>query len=293
MSNLSQTLNKYKERVNTRLSLILSSLPSSDLRQAMEYAVFNGGKRLRPMMVYATGYALGANVDALDIPAAAIECMHSFSLIHDDLPAIDNDDLRRGKPSCHKAFGEAAAILAGDALQTLSFEILSEQTSLLSSQQQNKMTKVLAQAAGASGMGYGQILDITSQQNISLEELNLLHHAKTGRMLEACIQFGIIAAKCNDQKKISALLEFAKQIGLAFQIHDDILDVEGETKTLGKPAGSDQKLNKITYPRLVGLKQTKKILDELLEQAMLALKLISLEHSMLAEIAHFIVDRNH
>lgn len=293
MNSVSQELNKYKERVNTRLSSILSILPSSNLRRAMEYALFNGGKRLRPMIVYATGVSLGASIEALDISAASIECMHSFSLIHDDLPAIDNDDLRRGKPSCHKEFGEAIAILAGDALQTLSFEILSEQTDFLSPEQQIEMTGILAKAAGASGMGYGQSLDITNQQNISLETLSLLHQAKTGRILEACVQFGIITAQYHDQNKISTLLEFAKQIGLAFQIHDDILDIEGETKTLGKSTGSDHKLNKITYPRLLGLKQTKKILDELLEQAMLSLKIISLENSLLAEIAHFIVDRDH
>lgn len=293
MNSISQELNKYKERVNACLSLILSILPNSKLHRAMEYALFNGGKRLRPMIVYATGVSLGASIEALDISAAAIECMHSFSLIHDDLPAIDNDDLRRGKPSCHKEFGEALAILAGDALQTLSFEILSEQTDFLSPQQQIEMIGILAKAAGASGMGYGQSLDIMNQQNISLEALNLLYQAKTGRILEACVQFGIITAQYHDQNKISILLEFAKQIGLAFQIHDDILDIEGETKILGKSTGSDQKLNKITYPRLLGLKQTKKILDELLAQAMLLLKIISLENSLLAEIAHFIVDRNH
>ncbi len=293
MSKLPQTLNVYKERINRQLSLILSHVPTSNLQEAMSYAVQNGGKRLRPILVYATGEALGAELKILDIPAAAIECMHCFSLIHDDLPSMDDDDLRRGKPSCHKAFGEAIAILAGDALQTLSFEILSENNSFLSSQQVIQMISILSKASGASGMGYGQMLDIANQQNITIEQLDTLHQAKTGKILESCVHFGIIAANCKDPQRISYLLEYAKNIGLGFQIYDDILDIEGQTKTLGKPAGSDEKLNKTTYPNLVGLENSKKIIGELLDRALRALESASLANSKLAEIALFIVDRDH
>lgn len=282
----------FKNRVNLISDEILAKLPSSRIQEAMSYSVMNGGKRLRPILVYITGKALGVSPSLLDLPACAIEFMHCFSLIHDDLPSMDDDDLRRGKPSCHKAFSEAIAILAGDALQTLSFEVLTSPNSQLLPLQQSRMVNILATAAGAAGMGYGQALDISNHQTLTTNQLDALYREKTGKMLEACVHFAIIAAKCDNNHQSSHLLTYAKLIGLAFQIHDDILDIEGKTSTLGKPTGSDEKFNKITYPKLIGLESAKNKVNLLIEEAIGSLKQASLKNTLLEEFAYFVIGRN-
>ncbi len=292
MIDFNTYLETRTNRLNHFMESILSVLPKSTLQEAMWYSMMNGGKRVRPILVYAIGEMLGASLESLDIPAAAIECMHTFSLIHDDLPAMDNDDLRRGKPSCHKAFTEAIAILAGDALQTFCFEILTTPSKFLTSQQQLNMAYTIAKASGAAGMGYGQMLDIANQEILTVEQLNHLYDEKTGKILEASVRVGIIAAHCEDQILIDRLIDFSHNIGRAFQIHDDILDIEGNSAILGKLAGSDEKLNKVTYPKLIGINAAKEKVQTLYQDAIKALAVFP-EKSTLVELTNYLTKRNY
>lgn len=256
-----------KNRVNNQLNEVLANLPNSPLKTAMQYSTQNGGKRVRAILTYLTAEMFGADLSAADAPAIAIELMHAFSLIHDDLPAMDDDDLRRGKPTCHKVYGEAIAILAGDALQTLSFEILAKPSVLLTKTQQIQMITTLAEASGAAGMGLGQLIDIENLQTLSLAELNHLHLLKTGQLIAAAIKMGALAAIPNDQKTINKLFDCGLLIGLAFQIQDDCLDKIGSTEITGKSTQTDQKLNKTTYVSLMGVEPALKEATRLLEQS--------------------------
>lgn len=272
---------------------------SSKLLDAIRYAVFNGGKRLRPVLVYATGESLGAPLEKLDAAAAAVELIHCYSLIHDDLPAMDNDDLRRGKPTCHKAFDEATAILAGDALQALAFEVLADSNrNLVPKEAQLEMILTLAKSSGHQGMVGGQALDIaceiagntsekvsgqtkdphthayTHAHTHDLDLLSNIHHQKTGALIEACVLLGAIAADCSDKVVLKQLKEYAACVGLSFQVQDDILDVIGESKIIGKTAGKDAKQNKISYPNLLGLEAAREYAQELHRQALESLQKI-------------------
>jgi farnesyl diphosphate synthase len=261
------------------------------LFKAMRYAVLNGGKRIRPLLVYATGEAFGYPLNNLDAPAAAVELVHCYSLIHDDLPAMDNDDLRRGQPTCHKAFDEATAILAGDALLTLAFELLTNNAlNPVSAEEKIQMIQILAQKSGRDGMVGGQALDLASEgkQNlISLEELRQLHYKKTGALIEASVTLGAVGALHTGIAKTAEnvetimlkLQEYARCIGLAFQIQDDILDIVSNTETLGKTAGKDQKQNKATFPNRLSVEKAKQYANALHQQALDAI--------------HFLRDKNH
>jgi geranylgeranyl pyrophosphate synthase len=264
-------MNEYKNRLETFLRETLSREPCfPPLQKALQYSVLDGGKRLRPLMVYITGRTFGATLDILDTPAAAVELIHCYSLIHDDLPSMDDDDLRRGKPTCHKMFDEATAILAGDALQSLAFEMMAEgpQTDA----QKIKMISRLAKASGGEGMVGGQTMDLASQgKELTLPALSQLHSLKTGELFRAAIALGAIAANC-DEKILAVLDDFAAKIGLAFQIQDDILDVEGCSQKLGKLVGADTKLAKATYPSLMGLSTAKQKVQELQDQSITLLK---------------------
>lgn len=282
-------LKKHQQRVNIVLAGILPDEAKNNLHQAMRYSVLNGGKRLRPLLVYVTGLALHGNAEKLDIPATAAELIHCYSLIHDDLPAMDDADLRRGKPTCHKKFDEATAILAGDALQVLSFDLLSRDTKHLDCSQQKQMISILSQACAQ--MAEGQSLDITHQQQISLAELTKINQLKTGRLIEASVLLGAIAANCQDKKILNELKKYAQHIGLAFQISDDILDMESHHETLGKPTHHDQKLNKTTYPALIGIEKAKQKLQQLHLEAMDCLQNIKLEKSLLVDLANYIIIR--
>jgi farnesyl diphosphate synthase len=288
--NFVDYLKTYKQRIE---NVLQDKLPQTDniLHQAIRYSVLNGGKRLRPILVYATGESLGGNPKALDIPACAIELIHCYSLIHDDLPSMDNDDLRRGKPTCHIAFNEAIAILAGDALQALSFEILSEKSPLFTANQQTQMINTLTKAC--RNMADGQALDITNQQQLSLEELTIMYQNKTGALIQASIISGALAANCQQQSSLNTLAQYAQSIGLAFQIQDDIIDIESDTKTLGKPSGSDIKANKTTYPSILGIEKSKEKVEQLYEQSLKYLQNLHLENSPLANLAHYIISRKH
>jgi geranylgeranyl pyrophosphate synthase len=227
----------------------------SGLHEAMRYAVLDGGKRIRPTLVYAGGMATGAAQARLDIPACAVELIHAYSLVHDDLPAMDDDDLRRGKPSCHRAFGDAHAILAGDALQSLAFQILAQNKSQdTDAATRLQMIRTLAQASGSRGMAGGQAIDLAATgQQLNIAELEDMHIHKTGALIRASVVLGAMCGNDVDSVQLGRLDHYAKCIGLAFQIRDDILDVEGVTETLGKHTGMDQHREKSTYPAIIGL----------------------------------------
>lgn len=284
-NNMKNLLQNRHKRIDRLLDKYLSNLPGSDnLCQAMHYSVTNGGKRLRPLLVYVVGQMYGAAPKALDAPASAIEMIHCFSLIHDDLPAMDNDDLRRGKPTCHKAFNEATAILAGDALSVLAFQVIN-QSRALSAEQIVLMNQVLALASGACGIAGGQDLDISFTNNkklkITLEKLEAMYQLKTSTLLSAAVKLGAIAANITNMREIKYLEKFAQNIGLAFQIQDDILNIESSSEKLGKNIGTDAKANKITYPALVGIKKAKIKLEYLWSQAEQNLQKLSVDAGLL------------
>jgi len=241
--------------------------PAGILQEAMRYGVYNGGKRIRPLLVYATGLALNASLDHLDAAAVAVELIHSYSLIHDDLPAMDNADLRRGKPACHKVFGDAMAILAGDAMQALAFQIIAMHPAPLSPAQRIVMIHVLGEAAGLMGMAGGQALDITTMDKaMTLDDLLLLYKLKTGALLSVSVKLGAICSNTANDAQKAALEHYADCLGLAFQLQDDLLDMESTTDTLGKPQGIDAANQKITYPMLCGVEKTKVKIQELTDK---------------------------
>jgi farnesyl diphosphate synthase len=237
----------------------LHDIPSLELKNAMEYTLFNGGKRIRPLLIYATGCIFDAPFENLDIPASSVELIHTYSLIHDDLPAMDNADLRRGKPSCHKVYGEGVAVLTGDALHTLAMQMLANHPAPLQAEKRIQMMAVLSKACGPYGMAAGQALDITVMDSnaMSIQLLTDIYRLKTGALFTACIELGRLASSDDDEINQKALKEFGDCIGLAFQIQDDILDVEVETTLLGKRQGIDMVNNKITYPKLAGIDKAK------------------------------------
>ena len=264
----------------------------ASLHEAMRYTVMSGGKRIRPVLVYASGQAFGANSKTLDRPACAVELIHAYSLIHDDLPAMDNDDLRRGKPSCHRAYGEATAILAGDALQSLAFQVLSNGLDAIHESTRLRMINTLALAAGSRGMAGGQAIDLSaSGQSLNIAELEDMHIHKTGALIRAGVVLGALCGKTAEQSDIDKLDHYAKCIGLAFQIRDDILDVEGETKTLGKNTGMDQAREKSTYPALIGMAAARERAIELHDEAMESLSGFTDNADPLRWISRYIIER--
>ncbi|MGF1752864.1 (2E,6E)-farnesyl diphosphate synthase [Vibrio makurazakiensis] len=290
-----ETLTSYQERNNDQLNLWLDRLPHQNqpLINAMRYGLLLGGKRARPFLVYITGEMLGCSKESLDTPASAIECIHAYSLIHDDLPAMDDDALRRGHPTCHIKFDEATAVLTGDALQTLAFSIIAEGG--LSEQGETcrvKMIQHLAEASGAQGMCIGQALDLAAENRlVTLEELEEIHRNKTGALMKCAIRLGALAAGDKGVEILPQLDTFADAIGLAFQVQDDILDIISDTETLGKPQGSDQELNKSTYPSLLGLEGAQQKAQTLLKEALQALDTIPYNTQLLEEFARYVIER--
>lgn len=273
-------------------------LPSADsepkrLHEAIRYACLDGGKRVRPMLVYAAGLATHADDAVLDAPAAAIEMIHVYSLIHDDLPAMDDDALRRGRPTCHKAFDEATAILAGDALQPLAFETVSREENLPADSRLH-ILRILAQASGSTGMAGGQAIDLQSEgKKLSLAQLEDMHAKKTGALIRAAIQMG---ARCNPDvtdNDRQTLDTFGRCIGLAFQIQDDILDETADTEKLGKPQGSDREKDKSTFISLCGLQASQKRARDLLDEATDALSQLKGNTDQLRNLAAYIVQREY
>lgn len=292
-----EALTSFQKRNNSQLNNWLNQLPfqQQQLIEAMRYALLLGGKRVRPFLVYATGQMLGVQPENLDAPASAIECIHAYSLIHDDLPAMDDDDLRRGHPTCHKKFNEATAILTGDALQTLAFTILSEGELASNAEPQRiKMIQSLARASGAQGMCIGQALDLAFEnKDVSLQELENIHRNKTGALIKCAVQLGAYAAGDKGVEVLPQLENYADAVGLAFQVQDDILDIISDTETLGKPQGSDQELCKSTYPALLGLDGAIEKAQSLLKEALQALEAIPYNTELLEQFARYIIERKH
>ena len=298
MSNaLKEYLNFCQNRVEEALALRLPSqhiLPQK-LHQAMRYCVLDGGKRMRPMLTYCTGKTLGIAPEALDGAACAVEFIHVYSLIHDDLPAMDDDALRRGKPTCHIAFDEATAILAGDALQALAFEVLAHDASIIASPENRlKMITVLAKASGSQGMVGGQAIDLDSVgTKLNLPELENMHIHKTGALIRASVNMATLSKADIDPAVANKLDHYAKCIGLSFQVQDDILDVESDTATLGKTQGKDEDNDKPTYPALLGLAGAKQKARELHEMALENLSLFGEEADLLRNLSLYIIQRNY
>ena len=264
------------------------------LHEAMRYAVLGPGKRVRPVLVYATGQALEADLDLLDSSAAAVEFIHAYSLVHDDLPAMDDDDLRRGRPTCHRAYDEATAILAGDALQALAFHALANDERLrVPPQRRVEMLALLAEASGSLGMAGGQAIDLAAVgKKLTIETLENMHLHKTGALIRASVRLGFMAAGGVDAAAERALDVYARSIGLAFQVHDDILDVEGVTEVIGKPQGSDIDRDKPTYPNLLGMAEAKATARRLCDEAVDSLADFGVGADTLRELARYIVDRD-
>ncbi len=263
------------------------------LHEAMRYSALAGGKRIRPILTYATGMATRQSLERLDGPACAVELIHAYSLIHDDLPCMDDDDLRRGRPSSHKKFGEAMAVLAGDALQTLAFRVLAEDESITDDPAVRvEMINLLARAAGSQGMAGGQAIDLeASGKSLTIAELEAMHIHKTGALIHASIALATLNASDLDESLAQALGHYGKCLGLAFQIRDDILDIEGETEMLGKEAGADKALDKPTFPEILGLDASKQRTRELHQEAIESLSPFGDRADVLRDIAGYIVDR--
>jgi farnesyl diphosphate synthase len=295
LSALTAILDRCRARVERALErrLHTSATPPARLHEAMRYATLNGGKRVRAALVYLAGEALGAADDALDVPACAVELVHAYSLVHDDLPCMDDDDLRRGRPSCHRAYDEATALLVGDSLQTLAFALLAGDEALaVDPARRAEMIALLARAAGSTGMAGGQAIDLASVgQRLSPAALEDMHRRKTGALIHAAVMLGVLAAPAVGPKVREALDRYARAVGLAFQIADDILDVEGETAALGKSAGKDQRHGKPTYVSVLGLDGARARASELAREALDSLKELGDNGRALAALAGFIIER--
>ncbi|WP_121171000.1 (2E,6E)-farnesyl diphosphate synthase [Kushneria sinocarnis] len=279
-----------RQRCERRLVRLFDEAPgpAPRLEQAMRYGVLGGGKRLRPVLVYAAGRTLGAGDEALDAPAAAVELIHAYSLVHDDLPSMDDDALRRGQPTCHRAFDEATALLAGDALQSLAFEVLTAGETPRAA----AMVATLAQAAGRGGMAGGQALDLAAVGGrLDVEQLMAVHRHKTGALIRAAVRLGGLAAAAGDDPRLEALDRYAAAIGLAFQIQDDILDVTGDAEVTGKTQGADAARDKPTYPALLGLDEARRQAQALVDEGCSALA--GLDAQPLIDLARYMVERNH
>jgi geranylgeranyl diphosphate synthase type II len=295
--SLEHRLKTFRGRIEDYLD---SKLPREDtaperLHAAMRYAVLGGGKRVRPTLVYLTGETLGVQIERLDAPAAAVEIIHAYSLVHDDLPAMDDDDLRRGRPTCHRAFDEATAILAGDALQILAFELLSGDTAMIGNPRNRlAIIRELAVASGTAGMAGGQAIDLWAQGRApDVATLETMHSLKTGALINASVLMAAWSADHPDPALIDALGRFGRAIGLAFQIQDDILDIEGDTETLGKTAGADSARDKPTYPSVVGLERARQRAAELCDAAIDALSGLGESATALRQMAAYIVRRDY
>jgi geranylgeranyl pyrophosphate synthase len=296
-ASLSTQFNKriayYTDRATEQLNRILppATQEPERLHEAMRYAVLNGGKRIRPLLVYATGECLGVAEAGLDGPATAIELIHAFSLVHDDLPAMDNDDLRRGKPTVHKQFDEATAILAADALQPLAFAVLSAIPDI-SADIRMRLVRLVAEASGSTGMTGGQSIDLAAEgRSLTAAKIEHMYSLKTGALIHASIVSAAILGEISDDRAAD-LAAFANCVGVAFQIKDDILDVEGETATIGKSAGSDERLGKATFPGLFGIEAARSRCSELFEEALDHLGPFGADAEPLRWLARYIVERN-
>ncbi|MGO1502324.1 MAG: (2E,6E)-farnesyl diphosphate synthase [Marinobacter sp.] len=287
-------LETCRRRVDAELDRrIAPGSVSKRLQETMRYSVLGGGKRIRPALSLAAACALGQSVDVALVPACAIELIHAYSLVHDDLPAMDNDELRRGRPTAHIAFDEASAILAGDALQALAFEWLSKAPGI-EAPARLEMIQELARASGHGGMVGGQAIDLESVgKSLTLAQLETMHRHKTGALIEASVRIGALTAPAVSEQSLTALTRYAQALGLAFQVQDDLLDIEGDTETIGKPQGSDVARAKPTYPALLGLSGAREHLATLLRNAHENLQDFGPEADPLRAMADYVVARTY
>jgi geranylgeranyl pyrophosphate synthase len=293
---LTPTLIGHARRVESVLDRVLppADQPPSPLHEAMRYGVLGGGKRIRPLLVYAANTALSGAPERADAAAAAVEIIHAYSLIHDDLPAMDDDALRRGQPTCHVKFGEATAILAGDALQALAFEVLAGDPQLAERAAIGlRMMRVLAEACGSIGMAGGQAFDLAAVgQQLSASELERMHVHKTGALIRASVVLGALGAGCDDEARLLELARYGHCVGLAFQIRDDILDIEGETHVIGKTRGADVARDKPTYPAILGVVESRRLAEALRSEALRLVEPLGEPATALVDLAHYSIDRN-
>jgi len=284
---LDQLVSLGAERLDQIYTGYLDNTPSLELKNAMEYSLLNGGKRLRPLLIYAAGSTFNAPMESLDTAAAAVELIHTYSLIHDDLPCMDDAAMRRGRPACHKAFGEGMAVLAGDALHTFAMQIMSHHPAPLKAERRLQMITLLSRACGPFGMAAGQALDLTviTDDSISTRVLEDIYRLKTGALLAACVEMGWIASSSADENDHQAMRDFGQHIGLAFQIQDDLLDIEAEASHLGKPMGQDSKNHKFTYPKLHGVEAARRKVELLYLEALQAINYLGEDARLLRELA--------
>lgn len=287
-------LESCRTLVDAELDRCIDQSAASDrLQDAMRYSVLGGGKRIRPALCLAAARAMGQDSNSAIAPACAVELIHAYSLIHDDLPAMDDDELRRGRPTTHIAFDEATAILAGDALQALAFGLLANGSGL-DTESRLAMVQELARAAGHQGMVGGQAIDLESVgKTLTLTQLETMHRHKTGALIEASVRMGALSAEQVDSSELDALTTYARVLGLAFQVQDDLLDIEGSTDVIGKPQGSDIARSKPTYPALLGLDGARQHLAELLQTAKASLERFGPEADPLRAMADYVVARTH
>ena len=290
MSEFEDLIQAYQERVNQALKIALPPINNSRLVDAMHYSVLNGGKRLRPILVYLSSELGKTETSIADTAACAVEFIHCYSLIHDDLPAMDDDKLRRGKPTCHIKFDEATAILAGDALQPMAYELICSLENLPDTTKIS-MVNSLTKACSHNGMVEGQMKDMQLNKAVSVDALDLMHEQKTGRLIEASIELGGLIGGLNSDELL-ILKAYGQKIGLAFQIRDDIIDVESPSSESGKPQGSDAMKEKITYPSLVGIKESKIRSQELAEEALEILTSLNLKTDKINSLTSYVVTRN-
>ncbi|MBR5614339.1 MAG: polyprenyl synthetase family protein [Clostridia bacterium] len=294
--NFQKQFDRYRKMVNDGIDKVFYKREclQKSVYDAMTYSVKAGGKRIRPVLALAVGDMLGADLEDVLKIGVAIECIHTYSLIHDDLPCMDNDDLRRGMPTCHKKFGEATALLAGDGLLTMAFELLTDFSAFktLSAETVLKAAQEITKAAGCAGMIGGQVVDLESEgsQDVTEETLTYMHNRKTGALIRVSVLAGAIAAGA-DEKKTGALIRFADGIGLAFQVQDDILDCTGNADVLGKPIGSDAENEKTTYVTLLGLDNARTKAEELTQNAIAALECFDEKAKFLKEFAKYLMGR--
>lgn len=273
-------------------ALPLANIAPNKLHEAMRYATLGGGKRVRALLAHAAGEFCGADTVKIDQSAIAVEMIHAYSLVHDDMPCMDDDDLRRGKPSCHKQFDDATALLVGDALQSLAFQVLSKPNLHADAQHQINMIHLLAVASGSRGMAGGQAIDLASVgEALSQTELEFMHIHKTGALIRVAALLGAYSANALDKKRIATIDHYAQTIGLAFQVVDDILDTEADTATLGKTAGKDADSNKPTYVTILGLVRAKELAQALYDSAIEPLKAYGADATRLVQLAQFITQR--
>jgi farnesyl diphosphate synthase len=285
---------EYQQRIEVRLQAVLPSpeVAPQRLHQAMRYAALGGGKRVRPLLAFAAGEVTGADPGRVEVAGAAVELIHAYSLVHDDLPCMDDDVLRRGKPTCHVEFDEATALLVGDALQSLAFQLMSEYRLADGAATQLEMVKLLAAAAGSRGMAGGQAIDLAATgASLTLPELEFMHIHKTGALIRAATLLGAQCGAALEARELAGLDHYAKCIGLAFQVVDDVLDIEATTATLGKTAGKDAQQNKPTYVTVLGVAESKKLAAELRQDGLAALGAFGERALRLRQLADFIVLR--